>query len=456
MSSAWHTGSAANGFKLGVINRVDFHRAIVEATALAFREGICGIALDGLAALDAKNQLVVVDRSQIRLGSLKVRFVEERRLAKKLRSLAAKEKEADVADEYRADAREHTLAAKSLEREIGRLESDSHQTPLAAQFEGEVDYLLTALAALLDPAGTVDRDVAQGLDKVLDGLMLRELDDDRLEFSLNWLVPASGTVVRFGPVVGTVRRRGRVMTPAERSMINAGGIDRRIRRQLVHRLENAGFPYNVARAVSVSPFPELSQALLGGEPLWLDVSESFDHHAFNEHLRSSYEGLTAWAEGIYCQTNPKRQALADVVAAMSGEARVDQLRVITRALGIKDTDLLPLTLPKLKEGSPAWEPAARRRGVWQARTTVEANWVESILCATCGRPATAVVRVPEVPGALLCRTCHTSPFALEIEFPGRYVDLALPAVTIEESLLHSALDLKLRTIRKGGAAVRNK
>jgi hypothetical protein len=454
MSSPWHTGGSANGFKLGVVNRIELHRAIVEASAEAFAKGANAVGLDGLAALDAKGRLVLMDRSQARRNNLTARLADERRTAKRYRVLAAEEEDEDLAKDYGADAREHTVEARSLEAEIVRLESGRDQVRLADHFEGEVEYLLAGLSSLLDPSGTVDRDVASALDKVLDGLELRELDDDRLEFSLHWLVPAGGTVVRFGPVTGTIARRGRILTPAERATIYGGGVERRARRELIHRLQEAGFPDNVARAVSICPFPELAQALLGQEPRWVDVSAEFDHLAFNEYLRTQYKVLTRWAKGVYCQTNRKRQFLADVVAAFGGAARVDQLRVVTRALGIKDTDLLPLTLPREKNGAPVWEPSVRRLGEWSPATTVEANWVESHMCGICRKPATAVIRVPEIPGSVLCRMCRRSPFVPEIEFPWRYVDLALPETLIDDGRLQEALNLKVGTIKKGRAAAR--
>ncbi|NNN09186.1 MAG: hypothetical protein HKL85_08345 [Acidimicrobiaceae bacterium] len=452
MSGAWHTGSSANGQKLAVIDRRELHEAIVRASATAFRSGVPAVRLDGLAALDASNRLVMVDRSQARRESLKARLAEERRIAKRLRLRAAGEEDGGVADEYRDDAREHTLAAKVLETELAQAESAQRELSLPERFSGEVEFLLAGIRALLDPSGAVDRDVAEALDKVLDNLQVWEASDHRIAFSFNWLIPANGTVARFGPITGSVDRLGRLMTPAERGSIEAGGIDRRTRRVLVHELGKSGLNYAIARAVSICPFPQLAEALLGGEPNWPGVDDEFDHHEFNEYLRQRYDSLIGWAKGVYCQTNPKRQALADVVAAMGGEARVDQVRVVARELGVKDTDLLPMTLPRIRATTPTWEPSVRRLGVWDCSTTVEANSMASIWCGTCNAPATAVVRVPEVPGSLLCRTCCRSPFEPERVFPSVYLNLALVPTAIPEELLERAKNLATGTIKKGRAA----
>jgi len=312
--------------------------------------------------------------------------------------------------------------------------------------------LLMAVRSLLDPSGTVGRDEAEALDKVLDDLQLREVGDDRIEFSFNWLIPADGTVARFGPITGTIQRRGRVLTPAERSQLEGGGRDRRDRRVLVHQLEKAGLSYDIARAVSVSPFAQLGEALLGGDPEWPGVPDGFDHHEFNEFLREKYRALPSWAKGVYCQTNPKRQALADAVAAFGGKARIDQLRVVTRVLGIKDTDLHPLTLPRVKPNTLIWEPSVSRVGIWSATTMADESYAESRWCSNCDASATAVVRVPEVPGSILCRECCTSPFDPSRVFPSVYVDLALPETEIPADALIKAKSLPIGTVKKGRAS----
>ncbi len=449
MSGAWHTGSSADGHKLASLKRVELHRAIVEATARAFREGVEAAGADGLAALDARGRRVVVDRGEARRLALKERLEGERRIAKRLRDQVVRETDLDVARAYEMDARDHTLEVKRLEEEIARVGSHDVVPSLPDSFTGEVDFLLAGIESLLDPTGMVDREDAENLEGVMKDMRIEIIDEDWCEFTLFWQIPANGSVVNFGPVVGRVARQGRSMTPAERQVVERGGPSRVERRQLVHRLEQAGYPYSVARAVSIAPFPQLAEALLDGEPRWSDASDTFDHSTFNAHLRRVYRELQSWDAGTWCHTNPKRQQLADIVAALGGVARLDQLQHVARHFEIKDTDLHPLTLPRQKEGAPVWEPSIKRVGQWTAATTAEESLVESHVCPTCGEPATGVVRVPEVPGSMLCRKCVVSPFAPSLQFPRDYIGLALPHTVIPKELVARASHLPVGSRRKG-------
>ncbi len=449
MSGAWHTGSSADGHKIASLKRVDLHRAIAEATAQAFRNGVEAVGADGLAALDAQGRRVVVDRSEARRITLRERLEEERRIARRLRDQVVREVDPEVARAYETDARDHTLEVKRLEEELARVGSHEVTPRLPDSFTGEVDFLLAGIESLLDPTGMVDREDAENLEAVLKDLRIEVVDEDWCEFSLYWQIPANGSVVNFGPISGRVPRQGRVMTPAERQVVENGGPSRVERRKMVHRLEQAGYPHSVARAVSIAPFPQLSEALLGGEPRWSDNPDSFDHGAFNAHLREVYVGLRSWDAGTWCHTNPKRQILADVVAAFGNSARLDRLQHVTLFFGIKNTDLHPLTLPRLKEGTPVWEPSIRRVGQWSAATTAEGSYVESHVCPQCAQAATAVARVPEVPGSILCRQCVLSPFAVGLRFPQQYLELALPETSIPEELLEEALSMEIGSRRKG-------
>lgn len=449
MSGAWHTGSSADGHKIASLKRVDLHRAIAEATALAFRDGVEAAGADGLAALDAQGRRVIVDRSEARRLSLRERLDEERRIARRLRDQVVREVDPEVARAYETDARDHTLEVKRLEEELARVGSREVTPRLPDSFTGEVDFLLAGIESLLDPTGMVDREDAENLEAVLKDLRIEVVDEEWCEFSLYWQIPANGSVVNFGPISGRVPRQGRVMTPAERQVVEHGGPSRVERRKLVHRLEQAGYPYSVARAVSIAPFTQLAEVLLGGEPRWSDNPDSFDHGAFNAYLREVYGRLRSWDAGTWCHTNPKRQCLADIVAALGGSTRLDQLQHVAQFFGIKNSDLHPLSLPRLKEGTPIWEPSIKRVGPWTAATTAEGSLVESHLCPGCGRAATAVVRVPEVPGSMLCRACAVSPFLPSLQFPLSYLELALPETSIPDELLTEALRMKSGSRRKG-------
>ncbi|HEV7788281.1 MAG TPA: hypothetical protein VGP05_04655, partial [Pseudonocardia sp.] len=265
------------------------------------------------------------------------------------------------------------------------------------------------------------------------------------------LVPADGRVLRLGPFGGRVPRRGRTLTPAEWQRLRTGAGRPAGRRGVIHALGKAGFPEHLARAASLAPDGHLARVLLGQDVEWPDVPAGFDHDRFNRHLRQQWGAHPGWAKGVYCQTNTKRQALTDLVAALGGFARADQLRAVFPDLGIKNADLLPMTLTR-RARNPAtadWPPSVERVGQWSAAGKAHEHAVCSILCPGCGQPATAVVRVLEVPGALLCRRCLIAPARPDLRFPPIYATLALPPTAIAPALVTRALATQIGTVTKG-------
>lgn len=200
----------------------------------------------------------------------------------------------------------------------------------------------------------------------------------------------------------------------------------------------------------MAPGPHLVAALLGEDVRWPDCEPGFDHLGFAAHLRETWTALQAWSGGVYAHTAPKRQILADLVAALGGHASLAQLHHVVADVGLKPTDLYPMTLPRPSNGGqPPWPPTVDRVGTWSAGTLAEHSHLTSPRCPRCGQPATAVVRVPEVPTALLCRGCRVMPGHPDLVFPPLYLDLALPPITIPDDLVHRAHDLPTRVTHKG-------
>jgi hypothetical protein len=129
-----------------------------------------------------------------------------------------------------------------------------------------------------------------------------------------------------------------------------------------------------------------------------------------------------------------------LVAELGGTARIDQIKAVTDLIHLDPPNLHPYTLPRVSAnpGIPEWQPCVRRLGTWERNASTAESLVTSIRCPGCGHPATAVVRVPEVPDALLCRSCLISPSLPDLVFPPLYEQLALPPTRFSEEVLNLA------------------
>ncbi len=437
-----HTAGLADGKKVGTISKAELHAAMLRTFADGIGNGIAVTVLDGLQAHRGIASLTVVNQRQSRLHHLQSEAAKARDLAKRARTNATEEPDPDVRADYMSDARRYTAHARSCDDEHARLLTLTEGTALPETFDGEVDYLLCGLRALLvTPDGRVSDDQANALRTVLRDFVV-EPDGRQARWSARLLVPADGRVLALGPFTGTVPLKGRTLTGAERDdLANAQGSALR-RRHIIHQLEEQGLPRHLARAASLAPQGLLPRVLLGEDVRWPNCHETFDHDRFNAHLRNLWCASPApgWAASVYCQTNPRRQALADFVAALGGRASLTQTDALLTPFGMRRNDIYSITLPKVAHNphTPPWPPTVHREGEWSAGNGAEHSHLASPRCPHCGEPATAVVRVLEVTDALLCRNCLIMPSDPTLEFPALYRDLSLPTTDFDDDLLATA------------------
>lgn len=427
-----HTAGLADGKKLSVVPMAALHADMLRTIAEGIRTGVPARLLDGYRAYQDASALVVTNEHQARVTRLHEDARTLRARAKTARRLATEESDPDVAAGYRDDARDYTQQATAAEAEMGRLTEQIKRQSLPAQFDGEVGYLLAGLKALL-PTGDarVSLDQANALRTVMPEISL-ELVGREILWSAELLLPADNRVVALGPFSGRVPARGRILTKAERDDVaTASGAAQR-RRILIHQLDEAGFPHHLSRAASLAPRGLLPQALLGNHVIWPNCPEDFDHHGFNDYLRAVWGTNPGWSASVYCQTNPARQALADLVASHGGTASLADIEPQLADLVIKRNDIYSMTLPKPGRDpkTPPWPPTVARTTTWSSSRSTADSHMACHECPRCRQPATAVVRVPEVTDAILCRTCHVMPSNPGRVFPPLYLDLALPKTPI--------------------------
>lgn len=444
--SSWNSGGLPDGVKDGIVIRDELHESMWRSFVTGLRTGVPVTTLDGHRAFSGIDGLVMFNENRARVELLRQELSEAERLAKSARGLAIREQDPRQQLAYQAEARAQGARAEALSAAIDRAH-EQVAGGVPPVFTCEMSFFEAGLSALLTPSGVVEQSVWSALRKVLHN-MTGHFDDTWFHWEASLLLPADGNVYVAGPFAGRVPRHGRVLTPAERDRAQDSNGGALRRRQLIEELTQAGYPRRIARAATLAPDLLLAKVLLGVEIHWPDCTPDFEHQGFNNHLRSVWTSLMAWDATKYCQVNPKRQTLTDLVAAMDGHARRDQLRPVLTDFGLNEDDLHPMTLTRVSRGgAPDWSPSVRRTGPWTAASLVHQNGVESVYCPVCGQPATAVVRVPEVPGSLLCRSCLRPPAAPDLVFPPVWRELALPSTVVSDSAIST-----MRAVAPGGTA----
>jgi hypothetical protein len=302
------------------------------------------------------------------------------------------------------------------------------------------------MEALLSEDALVSSEEAAAFNEVIHDFRLTGLDEWRapVGWSFYLRVPSDERVVLLGPITGEVDRCGRPPTPAELASMHAAPnhLNPRFRERQKFRVSQAGYSDGLAEIASRCPWPELVEALCGQEPDWGSSNPpGFDPVAFNAHLRTVFSSPIRWNPRVYCVSNRARQTLVDFAAAMGGRVRTDQVAAAAERMGVTRADASRCSIVSRESKSPLWPPPVKREGPWSVAEVRpfsevgEFNELVSVTCPRCTNPATGVVRVPEVPAALLCRTCLVQPDCPELVFPRRYADLALPPLEFSADLV---------------------
>lgn len=434
-----HRGGLADGAQICGFDIGGLHSDMLATFSRFLRSGIPVSILDGYSAYSNFSGISLVNERRIGIDYHTKELKRTRLRARNLRLLAADESDEVARRDYQMDVRRETERCRAIEAEIARFENQA-SLPTPPKFDTEVGFLLAGLGALVSsPDGRVQSSSATALHSVLHDFHLEQVGD-RVRWSAGLLLPANGQVLVAGPFTGSVASIGRRKSPAEQAAVGESLGAGLLRRPFVDKLQKVGYPYHLARTASLAPGGFIPRILLGEEVIWPDCPETFDHGKFNAHLRSIWESHPLWAKAVYCWNNPKRQALADIVAILGGQVNKIQITDLLEASGISNEELNNMTFGGLirREGVPFWPPAVRRVGIWGSARTRSPKEMVGRICGLCHQTATAVVRVPEVTEALLCRTCRVMPGHPDLVFPPYYLDLALPPTELDMVLVDRA------------------
>ena len=352
----------------------------------------------------------------------------------------------NTANQELADARDALVA----------LQGDyDTQGPISGEVEVEVGNLAAALAELLETEHAGPASLAKTLRKMLSGFTA-SISDDLLTVTVqtSLRVETSEGIVVLGPVevsVPNIQRkmkthRGDVLwevtmrdgLTVEEAAERIGYTDITfVRRRLHERLVDTGLlaSKGLRAALIDCPIPEVRKVL------WAELQARENGKAFRApkgidpawaaHVRSVYledrEWMRAWASDTHYWS---RLAIEQVQAAgekgMLWDTLLEQLVPGSKRNGADGNRELIVELVNGKgsvgrgmQMARVWSPALRRSDEWH-RHADRRVWVHD--CPFC-ETATLdqVLRVPEVPGGLLCSSCRRAPTLPSVVFPEAYL-----------------------------------
>ncbi len=326
------------------------------------------------------------------------------------------------------------------------------QGPITGEVEVEVGNLAAALAELLETEHAGPANLARTLRNLLSGFTAT-ISDDLLTVTVqtSLRVETSEGIVVLGPVevgVPNIQRgmkthRGDVLwevamrdgLTVEEAAERIGYTDITfVRRRLHERLVETGLvtATGLRAALIDCPIAEVRKVL------WAELQARENGKAFRApegidpawaaHVRSVYledrDWMRAWASDTH---HWARLAIEQVRAAgdkgmlwdtlleqlTPGEKRTENRELVVELVNGKGS------IGRGKQMARAWSPVLRRSDEWH-RHAERRVWVQD--CPFC-ETATLdqVLRVPEVPGGLLCSSCRRTPSLPSVVFPEAYL-----------------------------------
>lgn len=352
----------------------------------------------------------------------------------------------NVANQELADARDALVAIQG--------DYDT-QGPITGEVKLEVANIALVLAELAETQTAGPADLAKALRGLFVGFTASVSDDQlNVEVETSLRVETDEGIVILGPISvqvantqrGMKTQRGDILfevamrdgLTVEEAAARVGYTDLAfVRRRLHERLAETGLlaSKGLRAALIDCPIPEVRrvlwaelQARENGKPF--RAPDGIDP-AWVAHVRSVYlddrEWMRAWASDTH---HWSRLAIEQVHAAgekgMLWDTLLEQLVPDAKRNGAGGTRELIVelvngkgTVGRAKQMARTWAPALRRSEDWH-RHAERRVWVQD--CPFCETPTLDhVLRVPEVPGGLLCSTCRRVPSLPSVTFPEGYL-----------------------------------
>lgn len=421
------TPSTMNGRVIATVDLDEIHTSILGSIATGLESGVLAERLEMPSRVASLTGTTRVDRIAARIEVFQAECDRlSREIEGALRAASRSEDQENV-DRLLERASELRREVAKVKSDISKLQAERQLPPPPLEtFETDADLILSALSMLTCPDGVVSPQARVALSHVLTDFQL-SLRETEVDWQAFLMLPHKDYEVRLGPFQGTVLRRGRILPEALANDPTVDvGFGQRIG-ELEVRLRAQGFPKPAAKCAARAPQSLLPRALLGETVEWPGCEEDFDHGEFNEYLRKCWK-KPAWSGMQYVRTHPPRQLLTDIVANAGGRIDLESALELGRSHELVRKQVLYITRgPNWpNDVTREWVPPVLREGTWGCTTTAKEHFLLSRLCWSCGEPATAVVRVLEVPGDLMCRSCNAAVDLPGQTFPPLYVAMALP------------------------------
>lgn len=446
---------------IGRVRTDDLHRSVFEGFIAAFEEGVDVARVDALASYTAALAPAITVRREDALSSLRHDLVAAERDVEIALKLAAKhlgQSKADD-DEHAGLAERYDKQALAAQRNVGRLQAELAAVDAAVPqpswqlpdvFEADAQMIVAVLRRLarcsfqLTPAECQDvHDILQ-----LDGI--EYVGDGQFRWTASLLLPYDGHVLSLGPVQGLVAATGRQMPAVIALEQRAGALAGSA--GLRYRAEAAGLSRRAGKVLALASqyVPLLPEVLLthleGGDlSAVAGADAAWRHREFLSGITATYTDPDfRWNNTAYLQVNTKRQAITDVVAVAGGAMSNEEFKAVADLVGLQYRDLHSFTVPADRPRELPWPPSVRREGSWARSTPASRARVVSIDCPNCVSPATGVLYLPEVVGALVCRQCMGMPAAPGRHLPGQYAELLLPVTANLDAVAEHIAALRRR------------
>lgn len=409
------------------------HQGFVAAFAAACRDGVPVVKMTGHRLVVGAGATALVEMAAAQRRSLQLREQELQTAIERAKKAYLTAVSEEDADEYRKVEVEKKLDLQHVRKQLLGLRASKESEP-ALTFEADVSLLAEALSNVAEHDGAFTRAQVDAFAVVVPTLRIVPGPD-----MASWVgeatvrLPIEGGIAEVGPIRWPVRSTLRGSGAAQLALGVAPRDDRR-RPTVVGALMDHGVGRDAAQLLVKGP-PQL-RALLEADgdvdrlPTW--VGPQWRQTAFVEHVLGVYRAKPfPWGQAAYARTDPVRQAIADVLADNGGSVFIDEL-----------PSLVPHWPGTRIVGLQIEERRIQRTRPWRAPFTVAQRdgrrTLEAIRCV-CGRAAQTVLRVPELPGDLLC-SCGRVPdperWALDpvVRFPEEYLAMRLPRSVWEVDL----------------------
>lgn len=432
--------------------------ALYESALRGIEEGAALELVDGLRTFHINDRTRFhADAGAARRQRLSEQIASANATAKQARANANAVTDPDLVAGFLDDAKEATAHARRLAADVERLKTEETEGT-SGPYECDGTYVANAIANLAALPVTVDQSLNEAAKLIVSDLRITDQTSRTIDIEWWLRFPAPGGVARLGPLTFSLPHR----TPLHRRLplhpvrflnIVDPDIDNRALRATValqrvrSLLTTHGFTETAAATASISPIPEVADALAshvaekiaeakrkkmrtpGSEtkaarpPGSKTKSRTTGPVTFADHVVRTYRSKDfAWTPATNAQDCTTRQAILDAAAASGGTASVAD---IVEATGLPRNTVTPVLKVQVKRGHRI--PATidnPNTSSWPYRTPVPL-----VTCMHCSHLCDFAVATPEIPDRLLCTHCMRMPRITDSPvFPDSYLLLREPKV----------------------------